>query len=141
VAAAVERGEDRAGNVCVASWRNLGKAPQQAAAWGAENGGVEFFGEGQFGPPGAVPVAYERMPELLARYETFVFLPTVLEPFGRLVAEAYAAGCEIVTNGLVGARQWIAQDPELHAVRTAAFDFWAALLSTEVAVVDEEVVA
>jgi glycosyltransferase involved in cell wall biosynthesis len=130
--AAVVDGE-RVGNVSVASWRNLGKAPQQAAAWGAENGGVQFFGEGQFAPSGARPVAYDDMPELLARFETFVFLPTVLEPFGRLVAEAYAAGCEVVTNGLVGARQWIERDPELHAVRSAAFDFWAALLTTEVA--------
>jgi hypothetical protein len=32
------------------------------------------------------------MPALLAQYETFVHLPIVIEPFGRLVAEAWAAG-------------------------------------------------
>jgi glycosyltransferase involved in cell wall biosynthesis len=67
------------------------------------------------------------MPALLARYETFVFLPTVIEPFGRLVAEAWAAGCRIVTNDLVGAKYWIQNDPD--AIETAAEDFWKLVLA------------
>jgi glycosyltransferase involved in cell wall biosynthesis len=59
---------------------------------------------------------------LLASYKTFVFLPSVIEPFGRVVAEAYAAGCEIVTNNLVGARDWITEKPD--ALESAAEDFW-----------------
>jgi glycosyltransferase involved in cell wall biosynthesis len=67
------------------------------------------------------------MPALLAQYKTMVFLPVVLEPFGRVVAEAWAAGCEIVTNGLVGARYWIEEDPK--AIETAGEDFWRVVLS------------
>jgi hypothetical protein len=67
------------------------------------------------------------MPALLARYKTLVFLPTVLEPFGRVVAEGWAAGCEIVTNGLVGAAYWIEEDPD--AISTAAEDFWRVVLT------------
>ena len=76
-----------------------------------KNGPVDFFGDGPFAPQGPRQVPYEAMPALLAQYETFVFLPTVIEPFGRLVAEAWAAGCEIVTNGQVGARWWIEDEP------------------------------
>jgi glycosyltransferase involved in cell wall biosynthesis len=114
---------DRRGAVCVGSWRNYGKAPHSAAKWGAENGGIDFYGGGMFAPPGSLEVEYDAMPDLLARYRTFVFLPAVIEPFGRLVAEAWAAGCEVVTNNLVGARYWIETDPD--ALETAATDFWA----------------
>lgn len=120
---------DRAGSCSIGSWRNYGKAPHKAAEWGAQNGGVDFFGEGACAPQGSKPVAYEDMPALLASYERFVFLPVVIEPFGRLVAEAWAAGCEVVTNGLVGARWWIENDPA--ALETAAIDFWAAVLGWE----------
>jgi hypothetical protein len=112
----------RGGAVSVASWRNYGKAPHKAAEWGSRNGGVDFFGGGELAPPGCQHVSYDSMPALLAQYQTFVFLPTVLEPFGRLVAEAWAAGCEIVTNELVGARHWIEENPA--AIDTAAEDFW-----------------
>ena len=123
--AAVSVNGNRAGIVSVGSWRNLGKAPHRVAEWAAEHGGVDFYGGGVFAPDGSRQIAYEGMPALLARYETFVFLPAVIEPFGRVVAEAYAAGCELVVNGLVGARYWIEEDPD--AIRTAAHDFWQLL--------------
>lgn len=115
-------GGERSGSVSVAAWQNPGKAPEQAAKWGADNGGVQFFGGGPFAPPGSVEVPQEDMPALLASFERFVFLPTALEPFGRVVVEAWAAGCEIVTNRLVGARYWIEENPD--AMETAAEDFW-----------------
>ena len=62
------------------------------------------------------------MPDLLARYETFVYLPAQLEPFCRMVAEADAAGCAVVTNRLVGALHWLEHDRG--ALETAAHDFW-----------------
>jgi hypothetical protein len=127
-AAAQDSNGDRRGAVCVASWRNLGKGAALAAEWGIEHGGVEFYGPGPLAPVGALPVPYEQMPQLLAHYRTFVFLPTVIEPFGRLVIEAWAAGCEIVTNDLVGAKWWIEQDG-IDAIRTAADDFWELLLN------------
>jgi hypothetical protein len=117
---------NRTGAVCVASWRNYGKAPHKAAEWAAGNGGIDFYGGGPLAPAGCPEIAYEGMPALLARYKTFVYLPTVLEPFGRVVAEAWAAGCEIVVNGLVGARYWIEENPG--AIDTAAEDFWRVVL-------------
>jgi glycosyltransferase involved in cell wall biosynthesis len=66
------------------------------------------------------------MPALMARYKTLVFLPTVIEPFGRVVAEAYASGLEIVTNRLVGALYWIQENPD--AINTSAQDFWKVVL-------------
>lgn len=116
---------DRAGAVSVGSWRNYGKAPHRAMEWA--DGNIDFYGEGPMAPQGCTPVRYEDMPALLARYSTFVFLPAVIEPFGRLVAEAWAAGCEIVTNNLVGALHWIENDPG--AIETAAEDFWKVVLS------------
>jgi hypothetical protein len=125
-AAAASMNGNRRGSVCVGQWRNYGKAAHKAAEWGAMNGGVEFFGDGPFAPPGSVAVPYEAMPALLAEYERFVFLPTVIEPFGRTVVEAWAAGCEIITNGLVGARYWMEEDPG--ALETAGEDFWRVVL-------------
>jgi len=113
---------NRCGQVCVGSWRNLGKGPHNVMEWAAQHGGVDFYGDGPYAPHGSMPVAYENMPALLSRYQTFVFLPSVIEPFGRTVAEAWAAGCEIVTNGLVGATYWIQHHPE--ALDTAAADYW-----------------
>lgn len=115
---------NRQGIVSVGSWRNHGKAPHRAAEWA--QGSLDFYGGGVFAPPDSREIAYEGMPALLARYETFVFLPTVIEPFGRVVAEAWAAGCEIVTNNLVGAKWWIEEDPD--KLDTAAADFWSVVL-------------
>jgi hypothetical protein len=118
---------DRSGAVCIGSWRNHGKAPHKAAEWAAGNGCIDFFGGGPLAPPGSQDVPYDAMPALLASYETFVFLPTVIEPFGRLVAEAWAAGCRIVTNGLVGAKWWIENDPA--ALESPADNFWSVVLA------------
>jgi hypothetical protein len=111
---------NRAGAVSIGSWRNYGKAPHKAAEWA--KGDIDFFGDGVLAPPGATAVRYEDMPALMARYRTFVFLPTVIEPFGRLVAEAWASGLEVVTNRLVGSLHWIENDPD--AIETSAHDFW-----------------
>jgi hypothetical protein len=125
--AAARQNGNRKGSVSVGSWRNYGKAPHRVEEWGAQNGGVDFYGGGMFAPGASREIPYESMPELLASYERFVFLPSVLEPFGRVVAEAWAAGCEIVTNDLVGAKWWITERPE--AIETAAEDFWRVVLS------------
>jgi hypothetical protein len=117
----------RVGAVCVGSWRNYGKAPHKVAQWAAQNEPVDFYGGGFLAPPGSEEIAQEKMPDLLARYETFVFLPTVIEPFGRLVAEAWAAGCKIITNELVGAGYWVQENPE--AIESAAEDFWSVVLA------------
>lgn len=125
-AAADAMNGQRAGMVSVGSWRNYGKAPHRVKRWAAENGPVDFFGGGPLAPEGSVEVPYDDMPALLASYDTFVFLPSVIEPFGRVVAEAWAAGCEVVTNGLVGAAYWLRERPD--AIETAADDFWQEVL-------------
>lgn len=127
-AAAMSVNGDRRGIVSVGTWRNFGKAPHRVAEW-ADGRSVDFYGVGRFAPAGAQQVAYDDMPALLAKYETFVFLPVVIEPFGRLVAEAWASGCQVVTNNLVGAKWWIENDPD--ALETAAEDFWRIVLAGE----------
>lgn len=126
VAAGAKSNGNRKGSVCIGSWRNYGKAPHKAAEWAAGNGGIDFYGGGPLAPPGSEELAYDQMPAVLAKYQTFVFLPSVLEPFGRVVAEAWAAGCELVVNGLVGAGYWIEENPD--AITTAAEDFWTVVL-------------
>lgn len=127
-AAAAEVNGSRSGVVSVGQWRNYGKAPHRVAEWARGEGcEVDFFGAGVFAPHGSKEVAYDAMPALLAQYRTFVHLPIVIEPFGRLVAEAHAAGCEIVTNNLVGAKYWITENPD--GLYTAGEDFWRTVLA------------
>lgn len=116
---AAERAGERKGSVAVGAWMNWGKSPERAREVAPD---VEFFGSGPCSPAGSVAVDYDALPELLARYRTFIHLPSVLEPFGRAVVEAWAAGCEVVTNRLVGARHWITEQPD--KLDTAADDFW-----------------
>jgi hypothetical protein len=125
--AAAEVNGSRKGAVSVGQWRNYGKAPHRAAQWAEAHGGIDFFGTGVFAPRGSKEVDYDDMPALLAQYRTFVHLPIVIEPFGRLVAEAWAAGCEVVTNNLVGAKWWITEKPD--ALYTAGEDFWRTVLA------------
>lgn len=128
-AAAASVNGNRRGVVSVGSWRNFGKAPHRVAEWSASqsNVSIDFYGVGRFAPAGCQPVAYDDMPALLAKYETFVFLPAVIEPFGRLVAEAWASGCQVVTNNLVGAKWFIENDPD--ALESAGVDFWRIVLA------------
>lgn len=123
--AAARANGERKGAVSVGSWGNPGKAPWRAAEVAPD---VDFYGGGPVAPEGSEPVAYEDLPALLARYATFVYLPDAVEPFGRVVAEAWAAGLRVITNRLLGARYWIEEAPD--KMETAASDFWALVLET-----------
>lgn len=126
--AAATASHGRLGACSIGSWHNPGKAPHRVAEWARSKGGrVDFFGDGPFAPEGCQMLAYQDVADVLASYHTFVFLPQVIEPFGRTVAEAWAAGCEIVTNGLVGAAWWIEQSPR--SMDSAARDFWEVVLA------------
>lgn len=48
------------------------------------------------------PIAQDKIQQKLYEYEYFIHLPLWNEPFGRSVAEAYFAGCELITNNKVG---------------------------------------
>jgi hypothetical protein len=123
---AAERTQGRAGTVSIAPWRGRGKTPRLVQEWAKENGPVDFYGGGSQAPAGSMHLSYAQIPDLLARYERFIYLPTALEPFCRLAVEAHAAGCEVIVNNLVGARYWIQEKPE--ALDTAAEDFWKLVL-------------
>jgi hypothetical protein len=118
----------RKGNCSIAQWRASSKGAHLLAEWADANGTVDVYGEGlrasgNLHPHG--PLAPSDVAQTLWRYERFVFLPCALEPFCRTVAEAWAAGCEIVTNRYVGALHWIEKEPE--KLETAAEDFWEAV--------------
>lgn len=114
----------RKGTVAVGSWQSQSKGGRLVADLGEP---LDCYGPGAF-PPRGPHINYvgtvnpPDLPALLWQYERFVFLPIAPEPFGRCVAEAWAAGCEVVTNDLVGARWWIENEPD--RLFTAAEDFW-----------------
>jgi hypothetical protein len=121
----------RSGTCSLAGWRVPGKGGQLLADWAAENGPVDVYGTGPCIPSGGnlkVKDMLEpsQVPQTLWQYERFVFLPFDPEPFCRSVVEAWAAGCRVVTNDLVGARHYIENDPE--ALETAAERFWDIVL-------------
>lgn len=68
------------------------------------------------------PIPYQRVPYVMGRAKYFVFMPTWVESFGRVVAEAWAAGCELVLGGDIGAVEWIEGNPE--ALEDGVGMFW-----------------
>ena len=66
-------------------------------------------------------VPYEKMPELLNQYQAVVIAPAMLHAFGRLVAEAMACGCRVITNNRVGAMSY---DDPVAACRNSNAAFW-----------------
>lgn len=130
----VRRNTERVGAVTVGAFQNPGKGGHLIAEWAARNEPVVAYGTGQFAPQGPAvdfrgPLAPERVPQVLWQHETFVHLPSAVEPFGRAVVEAWAAGCKLVVNRLVGAGWWIENQPE--RLETAARDFWALVLDEQ----------
>ena len=55
---------------------------------------------------------YEMLPAIYGAAKIFHFTPIHIEPFARTVAEAWAAGCELVVEGRVGALEWIQERPD-----------------------------
>lgn len=104
-----------------AVWLNRlypGKGIDRAISWAKTNDvPLDVYGYGPtqryIGSPARYcgPVSYDDVPGVLAQYDTYVFLPDNVEPFARGVVEAWAAGCELVVNGNIGALWWIENDP------------------------------
>jgi hypothetical protein len=116
----------RDGTVSIAQWRNPGKGAGYVEDYALEEP-VDVYGPGPFLPRGkgiayCGEVAPELMPQTLWHYRNFVFLPFSLEPFCRTVVEAHAAGCDLVINGLIGARHYLEEAPE--KLESAGTDFW-----------------
>lgn len=118
----------RNGICTVGSWQSPGKGGFLVAETVArQNAGLDCYGPGNFPPQGPKvtlhgPVEHSALPSILHRYAQFIFLPMAVEPFGRCVAEAWAAGCELLVNENVGAQWWIENQPD--RLYTAAEDFW-----------------
>lgn len=119
----------RKGIVTVASWQNPNKGAHLVSETLYRQGlEADCYGHGPHVPYGdhiQVKGGYEpsELPQILWQYEQFIFLPNVIEPFGRCVVEAWAAGLEVLTNDLVGAKWFLENDQD--ALATAAQDFWS----------------
>lgn len=104
-----------------------GKGIGNASKWAEDNGRpVDFYG---YGPESArVLKNYkgqlppDKIAPVLAKYDTFVFLPNEFDPCPRSVIEAYAADCNLVLNGNVGTTWWIQHEPD--ALPKACERFW-----------------
>jgi len=112
-----------------------GKGIQNALNWSAKFGiPVDFYGEG--------PLQYElnkfnlwkgnllpqEVPEIMAKYNTFVFLPAEHDPGTRTILEAHSAGMHLVTNGKTGATWWIQHQPE--ALYNISGQYWKLIQKT-----------
>ena len=123
-------GDARSPNAChVGQFMYGGKAGFMLQEWSEANQTkINVFGSGPFAPENTEwltnrgPLDYEEVPRVLASHETHVHLPTKIEPFGRAVVEAWAAGTKTVVNGNVGARYYIEEARE--KLETASSDFW-----------------
>ena len=121
----------RSGVIWLGQMTNPHKGVAEAVAWATEHQTrVDFYGDGWCNQHISGRWAkywgwadYDKVPALLASYERFLFLPRWPEPCGRTVIEAWAAGCELIVNDLVGATEWIA-DPYLLEPGRAAAHFW-----------------
>lgn len=126
----------REGTVSIAQWRNPGKGAHLIEGWARQDGPIDVYGPGPCLPAaehtryrGELP--QDKVAQTLWDYEAFVFLPYELEPFCRTVIEAHAAGCQIITNGLIGASHYLRDEPE--KLSTAAEDFWGVVCAVEMA--------
>lgn len=66
-------------------------------------------------------IPYAEMPKLLNEYKAVIVAPKMLHAFGRLVTEAMACGCQVLTNNRVGALSF--EDP-IHACQVSNDVFW-----------------
>lgn len=105
------------------------KGIQEAVVWAEQAGQkVDFYGDGPLRPresafcryAGQVP--YEDVPFVMATYDVFLHVPVWVEPFGRTVIEAWAAGCKLYLNDRIGAAWWL--DNDMDAVNNGAERFW-----------------
>lgn len=128
----------RVGTCAIGSWHNPSKGQRLLLEWARKNEPVDVYGHGSdlwWPEPGqGVNVMgaldYSQVAQTLWKYQRFIHLPTAPEPFGRGVVEAWAAGCDLVLNHLVGALYFIQEAPE--ELEGAADRFWELLVGARV---------
>lgn len=108
---------------------NPGKGIDLAVEWAHRNNTrLDVYGDGPLAPQPTslvrpLPAIHpDLVANTLASYQTHVLLPTAIEPFGRVTVEAWAAGCEVVYNRMVGASEYL--EGNQAALETAGQDFW-----------------
>lgn len=74
------------------------------------------------------PLDYADVPGVMARHETFLYTPRVMDGFARTVAEAWAAGMKLETRGVIGAEWWIEEQPE--SLDRGLEMFWSVVAAT-----------
>ena len=93
--------------------------------------GKPLMGFGQLPPfirlKGEVP--YAQMPTILGSAARYIAMPEWPEAFGRSVVEAWAAGCELLLKGRIGAQWWIENEPETLGFEKPVALFWSAIKS------------
>jgi hypothetical protein len=70
------------------------------------------------------PVDYSEIPGLMNRARNFVYLPRWPEPMGRVVVEAALCGCNLLTNGNVGATSFDFDIGNHINMEGATSEFW-----------------
>lgn len=128
---AAELSKSRQGNIWIGRIHPA-KGTGSAIDWAIRNGEtIDFYGYfGYTGNSFNIPgFAYYRgsytqdeLPDLLARYKRFIFMPLEPESFSRTTVEAWAAGCELVLDGDIGALWWIENRP--YDIASGAELFW-----------------
>lgn len=108
----------RRGTFWLGQMTDTRKGITEAIKWANKNKvRVDFYGDGPFRPSeseyvhwcGEIP--YDDVPGMMASYDRMVFLPVRDEAFGRVVMEAFAAGCKVVTNRVPGCVWYLEHDP------------------------------
>jgi len=130
---AVSNSENRSG-VCWIGRLHPGKGVKEALEWSKSTGIlVDFYGYG--GEKERVEASacrycgslqYSDIPKTLAKYNSFLFLPTLPDACTRTVMEAWAAGCELIVNDMTGALWWIDNAPE--RLFNISDQYWAEIL-------------
>lgn len=69
-------------------------------------------------------IEYSKMPEYFNRAKNFIYLPRWPEPQGRVVVEAALCGCNLITNGNVGATSFDFDISEKKNLEGAEKEFW-----------------
>jgi len=127
--------EERRGTVCVGrfdvykgamyiiDWALASKEPLTVVGnnnymnFGRLPSGINFVGE----------VGYKFMPEILGSHKNYIAMPMWVEAFGRSVVEAWAAGCNLILGGRIGAQWWIENEPERLGYMNPIKEFWEAV--------------
>lgn len=132
---AAKPAEERKGTVFVGRV-DIYKGAHRVIDWALRTGeALKVVGDNRYMSFGDLPehiefvgqVGYKEMPELLGAAKRYIAFPEWPEAFGRSVAEAWAAGCELLIEGRVGAQWWIDNEPERIGFDGPIAEFWAAI--------------